>query len=156
MTFRPVTKPLIGWREWVSLPELGIARIRAKVDTGARSSALHADDYDIFTRGRSTFVRFSVRPLQRSKATPLVVEAPFVGLRTIRSSFGQTEERPVIRTALAIGNRIWTIEITLAHRGMMGYRMLLGRRAVAGRFTVDPARSYLAGDRPAPRKRNQS
>lgn len=156
MTFQPVTKPLIGWREWVSLPELGIVTIHAKIDTGARSSALHADDFDLITRGKSTWVRFVVRPRQRAKVKPVVAEAPFVEFRTIRSSFGATEERPVIRTSLAIGQMAWVIEVTLARRHMMGFPMLIGRKALRGRFLVNPARSYLAGPRLSPRKRHPS
>lgn len=137
--------PRIGWREWVSLPELGIARIKVKVDTGARSSALHALEVMPIQREGSPWVRFRVQPLQRSKAQSVLVEAPLVGKRWVRSSCGKRTLRPVVRTLVALRGKTWPVEVTLVRRDLMGFRMLLGRQAIRARFLVHPGRSFLAG-----------
>jgi len=144
---KKVLKPLpwIGWREWMGFPALGIERIKAKVDTGARTSALHAFDVEPFTRDGADWVRFVVHPLQRDPETAIEVEAPLVEERWVRSSTGKATLRPVIRTTVALGEVCWPIEITLVRRDLMGFRMLLGRQAVKNRFLVHPGRSYLAG-----------
>lgn len=134
-------KLLLGWREWLALPELEIDAIKAKVDTGARTSALHADDIRIIRRGGEKRVRFRVAPLQSTRARE--VEAPFAGFRRVRSSSGALEERPVITTEVVVGEERWPIEITLTARDMMGFRMLLGRQALRRRARVDPDRSFL-------------
>jgi hypothetical protein len=149
----PLPLPVIGWREWLALPELGVARVKAKVDTGARSSALHAFDVTRFTRRGRAMVRFKVHPLQREAAPTIDAEAELIEERLVRSSSGRQELRPVIRTQLELMGQVWTIELTLADRDVMGFRMLLGRQAIRGRFVVDPGRSYRARRRTRGSKR---
>jgi hypothetical protein len=135
----------IGWREWVALPDLGVARIKAKIDTGARSSALHAFAVERVRRRGKDLVRFAIHPLQRSSRREVVAEAEMVDERIVRSSNGVHALRPVILTRVELLGDAWPIELTLASRDEMGFRMLLGRQAVRGRFLIDPGRSYLAG-----------
>lgn len=143
---------MIGWREWVGLPGLGIARIKAKVDTGARTSALHAFDVERFTRRGRPMVRFKVHPLQRDSHRTVQAEAELVDERQVRSSSGHTQLRPVILTEVELLGRRLPIELTLTGRDAMGFRMLLGRQALRGHFVVDPGRSYLGGRPPRRRK----
>lgn len=142
---RDAPLPVIGWREWLELPELGIAQIKAKVDTGARSSSLHALDLEDFRRDQAPWVRFVVHPDQRSTEHRVVVEAELLEHRLVRSSDGTSSRRPVILTPVHMAGAIWTIELTLADRIDMGFRMLLGREALRGRFLVDPDQSYCTG-----------
>lgn len=140
--------PTIGWREWVALPELGIASIKAKIDTGARSSAIHAFDIHIIEPSAANAaseprVRFKVHPQQRDTACEIAAEAILVDRRIVRSSIGHEQLRPVIKTEVQVGSWIWPIELTLTNRDVMGFRMLLGRQAVRDRFLVDPGHSYL-------------
>ncbi len=141
-----------GWREWVSLPELGVDMIKAKIDTGARTSALHAFRVEPFSRDGRPMVRFRVHPVQRHRHPDLLCEAPLLGERKVVSSNGQHEMRFVITTRLRIGVRSWPIEITLTDRDEMGFRMLLGRQAVTGHFLVDPGSSFRLGRPRAKRK----
>ena len=138
----------IGWREWVALPDLGVTRIKAKIDTGARSSALHAFDLERFRRRGHDMVRFAIHTLQRSSKRIIVAEADMLDERNVRSSNGVHALRPVILTRVELLGESWPIELTLATRDEMGFRMLLGRQAVRGRFLIDPGRSYLAGRPP--------
>ncbi len=135
----------IGWREWLAIPEWEVARIKAKIDTGARTSALHADSLHYFTRGGVEMVRFKVHPHQRSFRNTVTVEAAIVDKRVVRSSNGEEDLRPVVRTHVEIHGVCWPIEVTLARRKLMGFRMLLGREAMWDRFIVDPSRSFLGG-----------
>jgi len=130
------------------LPTLQTEWIKAKIDTGARSSSLHAFGIQPFTREGMELVRFSVHPWQRSESSSVEVEAEVIDWRSIRSSSGQSEDRPVILTDLRIGGDVHAIEVTLANRDEMGFRMLIGREGMRRRFVVDPARSYLAGKPP--------
>lgn len=132
----------IGWREWVALPDLGVPRIKAKLDTGARSSALHAFGVEHFRRRGKDMVRFAVHPLQRSAKREVLVEVEMLGERMVRSSNGVNALRPVILTRVELMGEAWPIEVTLASRDEMGFRMLLGRQAVRGRFLIDPGASY--------------
>ena len=134
---------VIGWREWISLPDLGVTEIKAKIDTGARSSALHAYDVERFRRRGRDFVRFGIHPLQRNDRRVVLAEAELVDERNVRDSGGHVEHRPVIRTTAQMNGRIWKIDVTLTNRDEMGFRMLLGRQAVRGHALVDPGRSYL-------------
>jgi hypothetical protein len=136
-------KPVIGWREWVNLPDLGVPAVKAKVDTGARSSSLHAWDIE-FDDGAGT-VRFNVRPLQDDESMVVATSAPLVEHREVRSSNGEVERRPVIRTTAVVLGQPLTIELSLADRDEMGFRMLLGRSAIRRRFVVDAGRSFLGG-----------
>lgn len=138
-------RPVIGWREWVALPQLGIAYIKPKIDTGARSSSLHVSDVEEFHKGDTLFVRFRVHPIQRNKGFGVKAEAEVLEYRNVKSSSGQKSRRPVIVTEIQILGQRWPIELTLADRDEMGFRMLLGREAVRGRFLVDAGRSYYGG-----------
>jgi len=141
----PKGLPVIGWREWVALPELGIGGIKAKVDTGARSSALHAFDVELFRRRGVWMVRFKVHPLQRDSRRTVALETELFDERNVRNSGGRLELRPVIQTTVALMGEEWPIELTLTNRDAMGFRMLLGRQAVRGQFTINPGRSFLGG-----------
>ncbi len=137
-------RPVIGWREWASLPDLRIPAIRVKIDTGARSSSLHATRLSTFERDGQVWVRFRFRPRAEKGVVWSWCEAPSVGTRNIRSSTGDLQRRHVIVTALRLGGETWPIEVSLADRQEMGFEMLVGRTAVRRRFLVDPGRSYLA------------
>ncbi|MEB3313451.1 MAG: ATP-dependent zinc protease [Cyanobacteriota bacterium] len=134
---------IIGWREWIGLPEFGVQAIKAKIDTGARSSALHAFDLERFDQGGQKMVRFQAHPLQRDDRYIVVVEAALLEDRMVRNSGGQSELRPVVITTVQVGSTIWPIELTLTNRDEMGFRMLLGRQALRRRYLVDPGHSYL-------------
>lgn len=135
--------PVLGWREWVGLPGLGVPAVKAKLDTGARSSAIHAFDIRTFRRRGRRWVRFGVHPLQRDNELVLACEAEVVDERRVVSSMGTSQKRLVIVTDVAVGGAVWPIEVTLASRDQMGFRMLLGRQALAHRFVVDSGRSFL-------------
>lgn len=146
--------PILGWREWVALPDLGIPHIKVKVDTGARSSSIHAFNIETFERDGRTYVRFDIHPRQRSAAASVNAEAEVLDFRRVRSSSGKATRRIVIVTHVSILERTWPIELTLANRDAMGFRMLLGREAIRGRMFIDPGKSYYGG-RPK-RKRRKS
>jgi len=141
------TRPLIGWREWVLLPDLSPVPLKAKIDTGARTSTLHAFGLSVHERGGKPWVDFEVQPIQGSKAQRSMVSCPIDAFKQVRSSTGHSERRPVIRTLFQIGEHEFDIDVTLTSRDDMGFRMLLGRSAVRRRFWVDPGRSFL---QPAP------
>lgn len=140
----PVT---VGWREWVALPGIGVPLLKAKVDTGARSSALHAFDLERFERDGLPWVRFTVHPFQGDVQTTIRAECQLLGQRVVKSSGGQAETRPVVAADVELAGQRWEIELTLTNRDAMGFRMLLGRQAVRGRFVVDPNRSFVQGRR---------
>ncbi|MEQ9000422.1 MAG: RimK/LysX family protein [Coleofasciculus sp. B1-GNL1-01] len=134
---------IIGWRERVALPDLGISQIKAKIDTGARSSALHAFDVETFSRDDKTMVRFKVHPYQRDTHRTVSAEAELIDQRQVRNSGGHAQLRPVIQTMVELNGERWLIELTLTNRDVMGFRMLLGRQAVRKRFLVDAGRSFV-------------
>ena len=142
------SKVMLGWREWVGLPDLGIDHIKAKVDTGARTSALHAFQVTPFAEDGRERVEFLMHPIQKDNNQVATCVADVVDKRTVRDSGGHAEERYVIETILEIGGRRWPIEMTLTSRDDMLFRMLIGRTAIKGRATVDPGRSYLVGKAP--------
>ena len=146
----------LGWREWVALPAFGIEAVRAKIDTGARTSALHAFGIERFTRDGAAWVRFEVHPWQTSAADARTAELPVADLRTVRSSNGKAQERVVVVMPLTLAGRTIEAEVTLTHRDEMGFRMLVGREALRQGFLVDSGRSYYGG-RPsaATRRRNR-
>lgn len=146
-----VAKPVVGWREWIALPDLGIAAIKAKIDTGARTSALHAFRVRPYLRDGIEMVEFRVHPVQRHREPEVVCHAAVRDRRWVVSSNGQREQRIVVRTGVRIGAEHWPIEITLTDRDPMGFRMLLGREALRKRVVVDPGRSYRLGTKPGER-----
>jgi hypothetical protein len=134
--------PTIGWREWVRLPGLGDALVKAKVDTGARTSSLHAFDVSELERDGEQRVAFAFHPNQDDEETEIRAEAPLVDRRNVTASNGQTELRYVVATEIVVDSEPIPIELTLTRRDTMGFRMLLGRHALRGRYMVDPRRSY--------------
>ena len=139
----PVAAPFIlGWEEWVALPALGLPAIKAKVDTGARTSALHAFFVEPIRSRRGQRVRFGVHPIPRRADVAVVCTALVVDQRLVTSSNGERENRYVIATPIRIGDKEWDIEVTLTNRDAMSYRMLLGRQAIGGGILVDPAASF--------------
>ena len=152
-------KITIGWREWLALPDLDVRAIKAKIDTGARSSALHTLGLEPFEKDGILKVKFGVHPLQRRKDIEVNCVADVVDRRRVTSSDGQGEMRYVIRTTVAMGELRWPIELTLTNRKSMRFRMLLGRAAISKLLLVDPAKSYLSGCRLAklyPKLKKQS
>lgn len=148
-------RPVVGWREWVRLPDLGIRWIKSKVDTGARTSSLHAIHIEHFRNRGVAMVRFQVHPYQRDFRRTVTAEAPLVETRMVRASSGHASKRPVILTSLTLMDETWPIELTLASRDAMGFRMLLGREALRRRFAVDPGRSFVNGKPPRKKKRKK-
>lgn len=139
-------KLIIGSEEWCSLNSINIPAVKARVDSGARTSALHAVNITPFTKSDEAWVRFEVHPLQHNGKTTVFCEAPIVDKRRVKSSSGAAETRYVIKSALTVGDYSWEIEITLTNRDSMGYRMLLGRQAMQGKMLVDPSSSCLLGE----------
>ncbi len=135
----------IGWREWVSLPDLGLKLIKAKVDTGARTSALHAFKLEPFTERGIKKIRFCIHPFQRRTDKEHVCVAEIVDHRIVVDSGGHEESRYVVKTKLRMGSDEWPVEVTLTDRDTLRFRMLLGRQAIKGRFVINPGSSYLLG-----------
>ena len=143
----------LGWREWVGLPDLELKQIKAKVDTGARTSALHAFEIHPFEENGAQHVKFHMHPNQRDQETVQICTAPVIDRRVVTDSGGRSEERWVISTLLSIGSHSWPIEMTLTSRDDMLFRMLLGRNAIKGRALVDASRSYLIGKKRRKKKK---
>ena len=138
----------IGWCEWVRLPELGLPAIKVKVDTGARTSALHAFELYPFMEKGIQRIEFSTSPLQHNIDTVIRCKANVIDNRIVTNSGGHKEDRWVIETPLSIGPYSWPVEITLTARDNMKFRMLLGRNAIKNRALVDSSASYIVGQKP--------
>jgi hypothetical protein len=141
-------KILVGWREWLSLPQLGIDAIKAKIDTGARTSSLHAFAVESFREKGALMVRVKVHPYQKNKKYEIAFDSEVVDQRWVSDSGGHKERRFVIVSRLQLGEHAWDAELTLTNRDTMKFRMLLGRTAMEGCLVVDPAKSYLVGAKP--------
>ena len=144
---------VIGWREWLTLPTLGIEDIKAKVDTGARTSALHTFDLEVYPEDGAERVHFKVHPIQGDLDFVIECDEAVTSSRSVRDSGGHEEIRPFIRIPLKLGDTTWEAEISLTNRDNMKFRMLLGRTAMSGRFLVDPMLSYQIGKPPEVRSR---
>lgn len=137
--------PVLGWREWVALPELNIALIKAKIDTGARSSALHAFMIDPYRKDGESWVMFAIHPMQKNVDVIVECHARVKDRRLVSDSGGHKQRRYVIETPLMIGRSVIHVEMTLTNRDSMRFRMLLGRTAMNSGFNIDPGASYLQG-----------
>ncbi len=147
-TGEPIEQPLLlGWREWLALPKLDIPAIKAKVDTGARSSCIHAENIRTERRDGVDIVTFDVAPLREHSRFVLHCASPVHDERYVRSSSGERDLRLFVRTRIEVGGLGWSMQVSLADRRKMRFPMLLGRSAMARRVVVDPARSYLTGRR---------
>jgi len=149
VTNDPAPLPTIGWKERIDLPDWGVRRLRAKIDTGARTSALHVARYDLSDDGATVRLWLDLDPRHPE---PVERTLPVVRIATVRSSIGMRERRPVVTVAVRLGAVVVPVEFTLTNRERMRYRVILGRRALAGRFAIDPGRAYLL---PRPSRRNR-
>lgn len=139
-------KIVIGWEEWVTFPALGLPAVKAKIDTGAKTSALHATDIKPFEKNGERFIRFTVHPIQKNREIEKTCEAPLVDYRFVTSSNGRKEKRYVISTEFIIGNDAFTANLTLTSRFGMSFRMLLGKEAmIKGKMIIDPSKKFLMG-----------
>jgi ribosomal protein S6--L-glutamate ligase len=138
-------KVIVGSEEWCSFPQLGLHAIKARVDSGAKTSALHAVNISPFQKDEENWVKFDINPIQKNTKTVIHCQAPLVDKRIVKSSSGFREQRYVIRTEIQIGETHWEVELTLTNRDSMGFRMLLGREAMSGRILVDPEQKYVLG-----------
>ena len=136
---------MVGWREWAALPDLGVDIIDAKIDTGAKTSAIGANDIRMQRDAGHRIVEFYIQSSETAKESEIFCRAPYAGTRVVRSSNGQEQERIVIETRIGLGDRLWKIDLTLADRSMMDYQLLIGRGALGRKFLVNPAASYLLG-----------
>lgn len=140
----PIDKSIIGQEEWCALPELGLPAVKMRVDSGAKTSSLHAFNIHKVEEGSETYVEFDIHPIQKNRTITKRCKARVVDKRSVKSSSGQAEKRYVIETTMTLGDTSWLIEVTLTNRDDMGYRMLLGRQAMESRVLVDPSRSFVA------------
>lgn len=139
------TKIVLGKEEWCGFPDLGLPWVKARIDSGAKTTALHAFNIHTFTEKGQKFVHFDIHPIQDNRKIIQSCRAPVLDRRIVKSSSGEKEKRYVIKTPMSIGSQLWDIEVTLANRDTMGYRMLLGREAMAGRTLIDPEASFCLG-----------
>ncbi|WP_294181564.1 ATP-dependent zinc protease [uncultured Schumannella sp.] len=147
---------LAGWREWIQMPEIGVPWIKAKLDTGAQTSAIHAFNIEPFDRDGAEWVRFHIHPWQRTNDDDVIVELPVQDRRRVRSSSGHVDERFVVEMPLVLVGRAVNVEVTLTNRDEMGFRMLIGRQALRHGFHVASDRSFIGGRAPKhTRRRNR-
>lgn len=137
---------IIGAEEWCTFPSLGIPAVKARVDSGAKTSSLHAFNIEKFAKNSNAWVRFEIHPLQKDKKISIICEAEIIDKRKVKSTSGISEKRFVVQVPLCIGSDTWDVEVTLTNRDSMGYRMLLGREAMMNRFLIDPSSSFLMGE----------
>jgi hypothetical protein len=135
----------IGWREWVALPEFGVGRIKAKIDTGAKTSAIHAYRIQELEQDGASYAEFYLHPMQNRNKPEIFCIAPIVDKRLIKSSNGVAQERLIVRTTLEMGERSWEIDLSLTNRDDMGFRLLIGRDALRKNIVIRPGRSFLTG-----------
>lgn len=140
-------KLIVGWREYVDLPQLGIHKIKAKIDSGARTSCLHAFKTEYFDKESQKWIRFWIHPIQKNQTEVIQCESPLIDRRMVRDSGGHEEYRDVIQTELQFGDLVWPIEMTITNRENMRFRMLLGRTAMHKKLMIDPSRSFLTSDK---------
>ncbi len=140
-----IEKTPVGWREWVSLPSLAIPGIKAKIDTGARTSSIHASNIEVINKKGKRYARFTVYPLYNNRKIFIDCLTEIIDEKKVTDSGGKSEMRYFIRTDLVMGERRWEIDVTLTNREGMRFRMLLGREALAGKVIIDPKRQYLTG-----------
>jgi hypothetical protein len=133
---------LIGWRELVSLSQFKLFNIKAKIDTGAKTSALHAENIEYITIKGKSYVRFIV---EQEDGKSITIKSPLIEERDVKSSTGHKTRRPVVKTKIQMGKDIFEIEITLINRDLMGFKMLIGRDALGGNYFINPQKSYLLG-----------
>ena len=145
----------IGWREWILLPDLGLPCIKAKIDTGAKTSCLHAFVIEPFQKDGEEWVRFGIHPFQKNTKKEVYCESKIFDKRVVSDSGGHKEERYVIDTTIVLGPLRWSAEFTLTNRDSMKFRMLLGRSAIRGKLLVDSSASYLLGRKPVKRSAKQ-
>lgn len=134
---------IIGNQEWCTFPELKIPAIRARIDSGAKTSSIQATEIKLIKKNDDSWVRFVVNPLQRNEEIKLVCRAKLVGKRSIKGSFGIAEERLIIKSPITIGEDTFDIELSLANRNTMEFRMLLGRDSISGRYIINPATKHV-------------
>ncbi len=149
------TPRVMGWKEWASLPKFKVPLIKVKIDSGARTSALHAVNMEYFWKKNRKMVRFKIHPIQKSFDGEVFAEAKVIAERWIRSSSGHLSKRPVIMTRIKVGRISWPIELTLISRDVMGFRMLIGRRALANQWVIDPNRAYCVSEKIAMKMNHQ-
>ncbi len=142
----PESKLTVGWREWLTLPDLSIPAIKVKIDTGARTSALHTYFVEEYVENGTPMVRFGIHPIQKREDVEIICNTKIYERREVTDSGGHVEERIVIKTPVKIAEQQWDIEITLTNRESMYFRMLLGRTAMKGKMVVDPEKSFLVGE----------
>ena len=138
-------KKIIGNQEWCAFPELGIPAIKARIDSGAKTSSIHAFNISVYRKNDVDWVSFEVHPVQRNDEILIRCDCPIVDKRDVKSSSGTSETRYVISTPISLGDNIWDVELTLSDRDAMGYRMLLGREAMNGRLVIDPSMKCVLG-----------
>ncbi len=138
-------KKIIGNQEWCAFPELGIPAIKARIDSGAKTSSIHAFNISAYVKNDIDWVSFEVHPVKRNDEILIRCECPIVDIRDVKSSSGTSETRYVISTPMSLGGSVWDAELTLSDRDAMGYRMLLGREAMNGRLVIDPSMKCVLG-----------